>query len=425
VVQAYAINTKSYYASSVYRYTDGLVDLLDELGVRTVRERAVTGTSAGAHLQRSTMPLLLERGIRWHATVGELSEWPDATAVTSEVLSQFTDYYLPLLDGDLAALLHSVGGCNEVEGPDAAGRVDPAWAEHARLMQTELWEQFTSDSRTQSIPVAGPSTRSDVSAEVADELGDLSDVSDWGNAHLYSAGGSPTRGIDGHRAILRRCFPDVATWFFTETGFSNSPQTNAGQTVPEEAAATYAIRGICDFFIRGCIYGRFELLDDPDPIDPTNQDTVNATADRQAHFGIVAMTADSVATAAPDTWRRKPEFYATQRFLRLMSDPGPSWTPQSYDLQVTGGGPDLQHALVQKQDGRHYQLLWRDVEVATAFPEARLLDVATVPLTVELPTPRPVAVYSPRDGAEPIRTYPPQDRVTVDVGADLIVVEVG
>ncbi|MBA2767851.1 MAG: hypothetical protein H0U35_01730, partial [Sporichthyaceae bacterium] len=53
VVQAYAINTKSYYASSVYRYTDGLVDLLDELGVRTVRERAVTGTSAGAHLQRS------------------------------------------------------------------------------------------------------------------------------------------------------------------------------------------------------------------------------------------------------------------------------------------------------------------------------------------------------------------------------------
>jgi len=31
------------------------------------------------------------------------------------------------------------------------------------------------------------------------------------------------------------------------------------------ALAVYAIRGVCNFFRRDTVYGRFELLDDPDP----------------------------------------------------------------------------------------------------------------------------------------------------------------
>ncbi|MDQ3466330.1 MAG: hypothetical protein M3500_16970, partial [Actinomycetota bacterium] len=336
VCQAYAINTKTFYASRVYGYTDAVIDLIDELGVRTVRERAATGQSEGARAQRAAMPRLAARGVRWHPTVAALRDWSRAAEVTAEVLQLFTDHYLPQLDGDLSALVHSFGGCNEVEGPVVTGQVDPAWSEHARLMQSELWRQFKSDPTTEAIPIVGPSTRTDVTIEKAEALGDLSEVSDWGNAHLYAAGGSPSRGIDRHRDILRRCFPDAPTWFFTETGYSNSPQTNAGRTVPEEAAATYAIRGICDFFVRDCIYGRFELLDDPDPIDTSSQQTINATADRQAHFGLVAMPAASVDAATPDTWRRKPEFYATQRLLQLMSDPGETWTPDMYHVRVTG-----------------------------------------------------------------------------------------
>ncbi|CAN5813905.1 hypothetical protein BH20ACT6_BH20ACT6_07290 [soil metagenome] len=425
VCQAYAVNTKTFYASRVYKHTDAVVDLLAELGVRTVRERAATGDSPGARRQRAAMPRLVERGVRWHPTVAALRDWPRAESATYEVLQLFTDHYLPQLDGDLSALVHSFGGCNEVEGPVISGRVDPAWAEHARLMQTELWRQFKADERTQAIPIVGPSTRSDVSVDKAEALGDLSAVSDWGNAHLYGAGGSPSRGIDRQRDILRRCFPDATRWFFTETGYSNSPQTNAGRTVPEEAAATYAIRGICDFFVRGCVYGRFELLDDPDPIDYASQQTINATADRQAHFGLVAMPAESVAAATPDTWRKKPEFYATQRFLALMADPGSAWTPEQYGLQVSGGGQDLQQALVQKRDGRHYLLLWRDVQVSTLYPEARTIDVPPSSITVTLPTARPIAVYSPRDTAEPLRTAPPLTSIAVDVGADLVVVEIG
>ncbi len=423
--QAYAVNTKSFYASRVYRHTDAVIDLLDELGVRTVRERATTGTSPGARAQQYTMPRLAERGIRWHVTVGELDDWAQAESVTQEVMRLFTDFYLPAVDGDLSTLVHSFGGCNEVDGPVVDGQTDPEWALHARLMQSELWRQAKADPRTSAIPIVGPSTRTDVTTQRASELGDLSAVSDWGNAHMYNRGTSPTRGIDRHLAVLGRCFPDAAQWFFTETGYSNAPRDDRGRTVSEDAAATYAIRGICDFFVRNSVYGRFELLDDPDPIDFATQDSINSTTDHQAHFGLVAMTETSTAVATPDTWRRKPEFYATQRFLQLMSDRGGPFEPDPLDLQITGGGTDLQYTLVQKRDGRHYLLLWRDVEVANQFPDARRVQVAPTALTVRLRTQRPIAVYSPRYGSTPVATYAPRGEFTVGVGGDLLVVEIG
>jgi hypothetical protein len=232
--------------------------------------------------------------------------------------------------------------------------------------------------------------------------------------------------IDSHLDLLANCFPDASTWFFTETGYSNSPQSNAGRTVPEAAAATYAIRGICDFFVRGCIYGRFELLDDPDSINYATQQTINQSADRQAHYGIVAMSEATIGAAKPDTWRKKPEFYATQRFLRLLSDPAPPWVPRLVDVVVRGGGEDLQHLLLQKRDGRHYLLLWRDVPVTTNYPDPRSLDVVASTLTVELlDAARPMALYSPRHSVEPFRQQAPRNAITFDVAGDLVVLEIG
>lgn len=425
VCDAYALNTKTFYGSSVYSYTEAVIGLLQDLGVRTVRERLTTGSSPGALRQQYAMPRLARSGIRWHATVAELADWPNARAVTQDVMRMVTDYYLPAVDGDLSSLIHSFGGCNEVDGPVVNGAVDPAWADHARLMQTELWQQAKADPRTSSIPVAGPSTRSDVTRARALELGDLSAVCDWGNAHLYGRGTSPTRTIDAHIDKLRPCFPDASTWFFTETGYNNSPQVNAGHTVSEDAAATYALRGICDYFVRDCIYGRFELLDDLDDIDYSTQETINLTANREAHYGIVAVGGTSMTSATPDTWRKKPEFYATRRLLQLMADPGPAHTPEPLSLSIASDGSDLQQALVQKRDGRHYLLLWRDVKVAETYPEALPIFVERLEVTVRLRTRRPMAVFSPRHSETPVTRQPPRDSITVGVAGDLVVIQIG
>jgi hypothetical protein len=421
--ESYAINIKSSYATSVYQYADALFDLIADLGVRTVRERVTTGTSLGAQQQREMLVRLAESGVRWHATVATLADWPRAEQATDEALGVLTRFYGRRL-GDLGSVLHSLGGCNEIDGPVVNGQVDPEWAAHGRLMQRTLWERVRSDRAFDGVPVVGPSTRTDVTPERARLLGDLSAWSDWGNAHMYNRGVSPTKNIDRHLEILRPCFPHADRWFFTETGYNDSPATDKGATVSEEAAATYAIRGICDFFKRGSIYGRFELLDDPDPIDTETQETINATSDPEAHYGLVAVP-ESESDANPGNWRRKPEFFATRRFLRLMDDRGARPRTQPLDADIVSSHP-LQSLVAYKRDGRHYLLLWRDVEVPSQHHEARsVADVPAASVTIQLRTPRPAAVYAPRYRDLPIRTQPPRTEITVEVAGDLVIVELG
>ncbi len=420
ICESYMVNTKLFYRDTVYGHTDAVVDLLQELGVRIVRERITTGTSTGTRNQQRAMLALAGSGTRWHATVGNLSDWRNADAVNRQVMSYLASYYKPRV-GNLSNLLHSFGGCNEIDGFPR----DPEWAAHARVMQKALWRSAKANSATAGIPVAGPSTRTDITAGRAAELGDLSEWSDVGNAHMYNKGSSPSRNIDEHISILSRCFPNAKQWIFTETGYNNSPQDNTGKTVPEFASASYAVRGICDFFQRNSVYGRFELLDDPDPIDYSSQASINRTADRNAHFGLVAMTERTIARATPDTWRKKPEFYSTKRFLSLLADRGPSFAPAPLQVRVSGGGADLRQTLVQKRDGRHYLLLWRDVDVAEHYPDGDRIPVRSQQLRVEMTPPRPVAVYVPRHGERPKRTYAATSSFPVYVGGDLVVVEIG
>lgn len=422
---SYLLNTKIFYAKAVYGYTDAVLDLLTELGVRVVRERITTGRSLGTRNQLHAMPRLAARGIRWHGTVANLEDWPHATAANSEVMDFLVREYAPRMDGDLSALMHSFGGCNEIDGTGRDGVRDPRWPEHARLMQQALYEQAKRRRLTADILVAGPSTRTDFTARRARQLGDLSRWSELGNGHLYNKGTSPTRGIDEHLRILRPCFPGVRDYLITETGYNNSPQDNLGRSVPEFGSAIYAVRGICDFFRRGAVYGRFELMDDPDPIDRSSQQSINATADREAHFGLVAMTKDTVRSSTPDTWRKKPEFYATKRLLHLMSDCGSAFRPHPLTMSVQCERDDLQHLLVQKRNGKHYLLLWRDVEVCERYPSARRLEVAGARVTVRFRTARPVRIWGPNRSADPLRRHPPRHSCQVTIRGDLKVLEIG
>jgi len=423
---SYCVNTKFFYGSTVYGFTDEVVSLVRELGARIVRERLLPTGSTAASIQRRAMLELADTGTRWHATVGTLDQWPQAEVAHREIIDTLATSYAPEFGGDLTQLLHSLGGCNEVDGSGPTGTRDPGWAVHARHMQLNLWDTATSSTLTRDIPVAGPSTRSDVTAERIAELGDLSAWCDrFGNAHLYNRGRSPSRGIDEHLDLLEPCFTDAKLWIFSETGYNNSPQDNAARTVSEETSATYAIRGICDYFQRNAIYGRFELLDDPDPIDTTSQQTINTSADLEAHFGLVAMTEDDVAAATPDTWRKKPEFFATQRFLALLADPGPSFATHSLVMRINTLADDVQHLLLEKRDGRMYVVVWRDVDIATTFPDARALPVNAARVDVEFLDARPVAVYEPGLSAKPVFTTPRTTSVTLAVSGELTVVEVG
>lgn len=421
---SYMMNTKIFYANTAYGHTEAVMDLLTELGVRVIRERVTTGTSLGTKNQLYAMPRLADRGVKWHGTVCNLEDWRNASAANKQVMDFMTTRYAPVMGGSLSGLMHSFGGCNEVDGPGRDGHVDPDWAAHARLMQRALYEQAKGNRLTAGIPVAGPSTRTDFSTYKAQQLGDLSQWSELGNGHLYNKGTSPTREIDGHLQILDPCFPGLQKYIFTETGYNNSPQDNLGRTVPEDASAIYAVRGIADYFQRDAMYGRFELLDDPDVIDSSSQARINATANREAHFGLVAMTKETVRESTPDTWRKKPEFYATQRLLQRLADRGPAFSPAPLKMALQSAS-DVKHVLLQKRNGKHYLLLWRDVEISKTYPEATKIKVGAVQVTVQLETARPFRVWGPNRQDELLRTHSSRRSLDVNVRGDLKIIEIG
>jgi hypothetical protein len=146
-----------------------------------------------------------------------------------------------------------------------------------------------------------------------------------------------------------------------------------------------------------------------------------------------------VADNPPDTWRKKAEFHTMRRWIGLLSDRDPS-SLEAYPFQPTGlryllvGAEGVEQLLVQKHDGRHFLLVWREVEVFDADSSARS-DVRTgvAPQDVELrlSTPASVNVYAPSQGSEAMTAeavarhkVSPSDPLSLQVGYDLLILEI-
>ena len=360
-------------------------------------------------------------GIRWHVTLGDLKDvvsftlgsgstlQNDSARVTAYArsrialeLSELVNSFKPLAPGgDLSKLIHSLAGPNEV---DNEGNNGPFWAENARIFQQELWNQAHALTAFRGIPIAAPSTRTDLTAAKASALAGPNNVlrtwCDRGNPHLYQHGVSPTDYLD---AMLQVIAPisGSAPAIFSETGYNNAGFTGTGSyigggdnllgaPVPEWVSSVYAPRALGDFAKRGALYVRFELLDDPDPTGKT----------RESHFGLIRMTQGTVTAATPSTWERKPEFHAMRRLHNLLRDSSGPFTPTGLSFSITDAGPagtNLQHLIVQKSNGHHYLLLWRNVDVFVpdrAGP-GHEVTVPAVPIAIRLGTAKTVNVYQP------------------------------
>ena len=54
---------------------------------------------------------------------------------------------------------------------------------------------------------------------------------------------------------------------------------------------------------------------------------------------------------------QKPVFVALANLLRLLADPGGTFTPGSLPYSIVGGDPNLDHLLLQKSDGSYWLAL--------------------------------------------------------------------
>ena len=208
------------------------------------------------------------------------------------------------LQGSLDALESS----NEY---DLRGGAD--WATDLRPYQQHLYETAQADPYLSTLPLIGPSV---VRWSQQDQLGDVSELLDYGNIHSYPDGYFPESNLGSHLANatgLSGSRPVMAT----ETGWHTALNwTDSHKPASEQAVATYMPRLFLEYFRRGVARTfSYQLLDH----------WQNPELDeRELHFGLLRN--DLSAT---------PAFVALRNTISILGDdPGAGltrvpWTTRS------------------------------------------------------------------------------------------------
>ncbi len=383
------VNTKSFYGSTVYGYTDGLIGAVLDLHPAGVREAVATGSG------RTTQARFLDAlhaagtGIGWHGTVANIRDAASFTEAEVRTWARTSVRAALIAAEQHAPMLRSFEPANEV---DAVGDCGPDWARNAAILTAEVRRQVDAHPTLSRVAVTAPSTRTDLTAARATALGDalaaegVAGLLDLGNPHTYYYS-SPG---DKLAAMLTTITPISGSLpaFVSEAGTRNNAYdaagawvggdlTNDGMPVPEQASAIYGPRSTVEFYTQRATHCRFELLDDVDPV-------VSGGRAHGAHLGLIAMTRATVAEATPGTWRAKPEFAALRTLHATLYGDGTEPTLRSSGITVTAPA-GVKYVLVKRGDGVRYLLLWRDVDVFAATRNAgggTWIDVPPVDVTV-------------------------------------------
>lgn len=205
------------------------------------------------------------------------------------------------------------------------------------------------------IPVAGPSFTQQSSFVSA---GNISNTITDNNLHVYFGGRNPGSTGWGDVDAEGNSYGSFAWWLdqanidapgmpvqITETGYMAYPTTTTPFTLPESVEASYIPRTLLLAFKKGIKRTYlYELLDE-----------VSSPG-----YGIVR------SDLTP-----KPAFTAVENLISNLQDKGHSFTPGKLAYSIEGGGPTLNHLLVQKRDGSFWLILWLEessFDAVTATP---------------------------------------------------------
>ena len=380
------------FQDDIYGHEHAVVAKMKEIGARHARSRLTVGLEG----VRRGFVALADAGCQINGTcqVFGLRHQPSARQLMREV----REFY----GGERGGVFSSFEGVNE---PNNNG---VPWVRETRTRTKALWEAAKAHGSTDSIPIIGPAL-ADTWTLRRDyrELGDLRRFTDRGSIHLYPRGTRPSVLINEHVRWARHTYGNQP-FVCTEGGYNNLLRHTRLQPVPEDVAGVYGPRHLLEHYIRGIRLFRYELLDD---VDPDRNDW-------EAHFGLIA-----VRSKRPEDWRDKPAFNAMKRFMNLVGDRGPAFHPERLGVGLSGGGADFRKVLLQRRDGTHLLILWRDVSVYDATRQ-RHQRVRADRITVRLANPAGVRVFSPSRQTQPLATPGVVDVCHVPLGGEVKVLEI-
>lgn len=376
LAETFSVNTHLTFLTSGYQNWQAVVDLVTALGARCIRERWGTGSPPG---QISAMQDLAAVGIRTHATLGAFyTNTPTAAQIITNLKAAF--------GAARGGIFRSFGGVNEPNDNKGTPK-PPDWAVWTRNWQRDLFQAVRADPGLASALVVAPALKDSEPTLQADftALGALNIAAwvDCGDIHVYPGGQVPSNKIDQRKAWARVAYPEPAPFYVTEGGYANIAAPS--NPTPVDVAMVYDPRLLMEHYWRGhLMFNRYELLDDPD----------GAGTNPQSHWGLVY-----TPTLNPSTWTKKPSFYAMQRLMGLVADPGPAHNPGGLRFSTTPPSADYRQSLVAKRNGKFYLLMWRDTKIWDTGSRARLTPAA-VTHTVSMETSHTVRLFRPSLGAD-------------------------
>lgn len=279
----------------------------------------------------------------------------------------------------LGNMLFGLEGVNEPDNRDRSG-----WEALLRTEQQALYTAVKSDSATRSLPVVVSSLANIRSSP--GKLGNLEPWLDFGNMHPYAAGQPPSLhwgwGMTMQAAIdSAQRVSGSKPLLVTECGYHNKENNPNHPGVSERAAAIYHPRLIFVYFNRGIVRSyKYEFLDlKPD----------RGFADMECHFGLIR------SDGTP-----KPSFYSIKNTLALLSDTETEFTPQPLFFSLECSLPDLNYTLLQKSDGSHWLVLFREVSVYDTATR-KDLTVSSAKVTLRLKNLSNLTLFEPNLSTDP------------------------
>lgn len=321
-----SIGVNGYFAWIDTSYGDfnTIASRLRELGVRHVRD----GLCPTCEYQIDHLNRLAAMGIKSNIMVGTLAQG-----------SGYMQQSLAVIRDRLRNSVISVESPNE---PNLVG--DPAWIQHARDYQRDLYTRVKGDPRLAHLEVLGPAVGWPASPV---QLGDLSSYLDRGNIHPYPGGNPPYYNIVAERlaeSAVARGKPLVAT----ESGYHSELGTTGGHLPASERASGYYMPRLALEGFRGGIERTYIYqLADPWP------DASSPVSPAENSFGLLRSNLS-----------RKPSFLALRNLLDAVNgDSAPVAAPGGLRLALEGAGADMRQLLLRGADGTYALVLWRGVSV--------------------------------------------------------------
>jgi hypothetical protein len=321
------VSTHIVYYSTAYGNWPLLVDRLQELGIRHLRDG--TYANPGAQWRKwneryyQAVEYAADRGLRFNFGLGN----PGYEAGT-------LDQLIEVVAGRLRRAAEAVEGPNEYD-KFVGG---PRWASVLASYSRDLYRKVKANPSLRSLPVVGPSL-SERNGPL--KVGDQSAWLDRGNIHPYAGGASPNPlWIAAERDRIAHISGRKPVWA-TEAGFHNAVNASTGMPPTSEAAgAVYVLRTVLEHFKSGIartyLYELVDLYPDPGAKNPNWS------------FGLLR-----------NDYTPKPAYTALRNLLTLVGDDQQKSRLTPLQLKLSGADAAVRHLVLQRADGTYVVALWR------------------------------------------------------------------